>query len=86
VYLEHLDPGDRQGHLGAVVPVVPEDLKEGVGRLVRTELLGVQEDKDYQEEQAVLDNQERVVCRARPILKTTFERFALLCSETVSLS
>ena len=63
MYLEHLDPGDRQGHLGVVVPVVPEDLKEGVGRLVRTELLGVQEDKDYQEEQAVLDNQERVVCR-----------------------
>ena len=61
--LEHLDQGDHQGHLEAVVPVVAEDLKEGVGRLVRTELLGVQEDRDCQEGQAVLDNQERVVCR-----------------------
>lgn len=86
VFLEHLDQGDHQGHLEAVVPVVAEDLKEGVGRLVRTELLGVQEDRDCQEGQAVLDNQERVVCRARPIPKTTLERSALLCSEIVSLS
>jgi len=84
--LEHLDQGDHQGHLEAVVPVVAEDLKEGVGRLVRTELLGVQEDRDCQEGQAVLDNQERVVCRVRPIPKTTLERSALLCSEIVSLS
>lgn len=63
VCLEHLDQGDLQGLLEAVVPVVAEDLKEDVGRLVRTELLGVQEDRDCQEGQAVLDNQERVVCR-----------------------
>ena len=63
VCLEHLDQGDLQGLLEAVVPVVAEDLKEGVGRLVRTELLEVQEDRDCQEGQAVLDNQERVVCR-----------------------
>jgi len=86
VCLEHPDQGDLQGLLEAVVPVVAEDLKEGVGRLVRTELLGVQEDRDCQEGQAVLDNQERVACRVRPIPKTTSERSALLCSETVFLS
>ena len=63
VCLEHLDQEDLQGLLEAVVPVVGEDLKEGVGRLVRTEPLEVQEDRDCQEGQAVLDNQERVVCR-----------------------
>ena len=40
-----------------------EDLKEDVDRLVRTELLGVQEDRDCQEGQVVLDNQEKVVYR-----------------------
>ena len=63
VSLEHLDQEDPQGLLEAVVPVVGEDLKEGVARLVKTELLEVQEDKDCLEGQAVLDNQERVVCR-----------------------
>ena len=63
VCLEHLDQEDLQGLLEAVVPVVGEDLKEGVGRLVRTEPLEVQEDRDCQEGQAVLDSQERVVCR-----------------------
>lgn len=86
VSLEHLDQEDLQGLLEAVVPVVGEDLKEGVARLVKTELLEVQEDKDFQEGQAVLDNQERVVCRVRPIPKTTLERSALLCSETAFLS
>ena len=62
-YLEHLDHGGLQGLLEAVAPVVAEDLKEDVGRLVRTELLGVQEDRDCQEGQVVLDNQEKVVYR-----------------------
>jgi len=86
VCLEHPDQGDLQDLLEAVVPVVAEDLKEGVGHLARMELLGVQEDRDCQEGQAVLDNQERGVCRVRPIPKTTLERSALLCSETVFLS
>ena len=62
-YLEHLDHGGLQGLLEAVAPVVAEDLKEDVDRLVRTELLGVQEDRDCQEGQVVLDNQEKVVYR-----------------------
>ena len=72
-YLEHLDHGGLQGLLEAVAPVVAEDLKEDVDRLVRTELLGVQEDRDCQEGQAVLDNQERVVCRL--VLKHYFSHF-----------
>lgn len=84
--LEHLDHGGLQGLLEAVAPVVAEDLKEDVDRLVRTELLGVQEDRDCQEGQVVLDNQEKVVYRVRPIQKTTSERSVLLCSETAFLS
>ena len=61
--LEHLDHGGLQGLLEVVAPVVAEDLKEDVDRLVRTELLGVQEDRDCQEGQVVLDNQEKVVYR-----------------------
>jgi len=70
----------------AEVPVVPEDLKEDVVHPVRMELPVVLEDRDYQEGQAVLDNQERVAFRARPTLRMTLEKSALLCLETVSLS
>ena len=77
VCLEHLDQEDLQGLLEAVVPVVGEDLKEGVGRLVRTEPLEVQEDRDCQEGQAVLDSQERVVCRLVDLGKV-FSLFILI--------
>ena len=82
VSLEHLDQEDLQGLLEAVVPVVGEDLKEGVGRLVKTELLEVQEDKDCQEGQAVLDNQERVVCRLVDLGKLFLSFILIKCLQS----
>ena len=64
VCLEHLDQEDHRVLQEAEVPVVPEDLKEDVVHPVRMELQGVLEDRDYQEGQAVLDNQERVAFRS----------------------
>ena len=64
---DHQETPDQEDHQVlqvAEVPVVPEDLKEDVVHPVRMELQGVLEDRDYQEGQAVLDNQERVAFRS----------------------
>jgi len=81
--LELLDPWDPLVLLVREEPTVREAQREAGECLAWLGHLELLADRVYQAEQVTLESQARLADLGDPILRTTSERFALLCSETV---